>query len=208
MDRIEELKDDIQAILIAAGRAVPMGKLEHGLEASSGEIETALRALEQELPAGRGVYVVERMQRSSVRLAVKSKFQEKIGRVLPERALKPLTPASIATLSVIAIRQPISTHEIAQARGILDSAGTVENLARKGLIEYTLIKGVRHWRVTQRFLDRFNLTKRQDLYDEETYLRVFPDMKVVAREEEATESPAEPNEPQAPIEDTEPNEFD
>lgn len=171
------LKPRIEAVLVAAGRPIKIAKLAEVFGARIEEVEDAIRLLEDDLLSWERGFHIEHRKGETIRIVVKTPYTNDIGKIFPERALKPLTSQAIETLVVIAKKQPITTSDVARARGVTDSSGTVESMARRGLIAYQRIGGVRHWHVTQAFLDRFNLSSREELlHDEEVYRKTFPSL--------------------------------
>jgi segregation and condensation protein B len=168
-------KAQVEALLFAASRSMKVFDLVRHLGGRVQELEGYLREIESDLiGSDRGIQL--RRRGSTVRISVKTSCEALVGKIFPERQLKPLTQQAIETLAVIALKQPITTQGIAKARGVFAGSATVRSLARRRLIGYTRISGELHWRVTQVFLDQFNLLSLDQLYDPKVYGKTFPSL--------------------------------
>jgi segregation and condensation protein B len=168
-------KAQVEALLFAASRSMKVFDLAFHLGGRVQKLEEYLREIEGDLiGSDRGIQL--RRRGSMVRISLKTSCEALVGKIFPERAPKPLTQEAIETLAVIALKQPITTQGIAKTRGVFDSSGTVRSLACRSLIGYSRISGELHWRVTQVFLDQFNLTSLDQLHDRKVYLKTFPSL--------------------------------
>ena len=164
-------------LLIASDRPITKSELAAALDAPSNELDVALKEFSLDLTArDRGVQL--KRKGGNVRLEIKAPIVPKIWKLFPERAPRPKTPEMREVLSVIVHKQPVSTRDISDIRGV-NNAATIELLFERGLIARRSKKGKhggRLWHITQRFLDEFGLDKPEDIFKEEEGRRVFPEI--------------------------------
>jgi segregation and condensation protein B len=174
MDRWE-LKANLEAILIAVNHPVTLQVLAQALDATEQETEEALHEYEADLSAAdRGVQVRHRAR--GVRLEVKPQFADRIGRVVPAWATKPITSQALETLAIIALKQPVTIGDITAIRRV-ESAGTVQTLSHRKLIARAARRGPRrekYWRTTPLFLETFGLSSLDELFQDGRMEEVFP----------------------------------
>jgi segregation and condensation protein B len=172
-----ELKAAIEAVLMGVNRPVKLAALAEVLECDEQAVEEALLEFESDLlAADRGVQVRHRAQ--GVRLEVKAQFADRIARAIPEWAPKPISSQALETLAIIAMKQPVTIGDINAIRGV-ESAGTLQTLRNRKLIARVARLGPRrekYWRTTPLFLETFNLTSVDDLYQEGRMEEVFPSL--------------------------------
>jgi segregation and condensation protein B len=183
VDRTDELMARIEALLVAADKPVAIAALARCLAVPIEEVDAVLRTYEEELTSrARGFQL--RRSAGAVRIEVKSPYVPLIGELFPERRPKPLSSQAREVLAVIALKQPIPTQGVSDIRGF-DSSAVIVNLAERGLIQRLKTRGERgerKWKVTQRFLDTFNLDRVEDLYRDEVFERTFPELAEPAGE--------------------------
>jgi segregation and condensation protein B len=173
-----ELKAGLEAILNAVNRPVTVPALAEALASDEQVIEALLEEYAVELEAAdRGLQLRHRPQ--GVRLEVKPRFAELVGRVIPAWAPKPLSRQGLETLVIIALKQPVTIGEINAIRTI-ESAGTVQTLRNRKLIARAARLGPRrekYWRTTPLFLETFHLTSLDQLRQEDGRLeKTFPEV--------------------------------
>lgn len=191
-----ELKAAIEAVLIGVNRPVSVRALAEALDGDERAIEDALRELEADLSAAdRGVQV--RHRANGIRLEVKPQFADRIGRAIPEWAPKSISSQALETLAIVAMKQPVTIADINAIRGV-ESVGTLQTLRNRKLVARTAQLGPhreKYWRTTPLFLETFNLTSLNDLYQEGRLEEVFPSVysaKLGEEEEvERADDPAE-----------------
>jgi segregation and condensation protein B len=149
MQSMWELKARIEALLVAADRAVTVPALALCLDVTEEEVAEALREFEADLlGADRGIQLHRRPQ--GIRIEIKPRYADLLGRLLPERKAKPISSQALETLAIIALKQPVTTADVNAIRGI-ESAGTVETLCKRKLIAREARLGSRRekrWRTT------------------------------------------------------------
>jgi segregation and condensation protein B len=187
-----ELKAGLEAILNAVNRPVTVAVLAEALASDEQAIEALLEEYAAELEAAdRGLALRHRPQ--GVRLEVKPRFVELVGRVIPAWAPKPLSRQGLETLVIIALKQPVTLGEINAIR-TLESAGTVQTLRNRKLIARAARLGPRrekYWRTTPLFLESFHLTSLDQLRQEDGRLeKTFPEVFAAGELLEPEQPPA------------------
>ncbi|MEN8168129.1 MAG: SMC-Scp complex subunit ScpB [Pseudomonadota bacterium] len=178
MSSIRELKQIVEAALLAAGRPLSLDQLQ-GLFDTQGGVSVAgggepgaadegggpdkqqLREVLGELTeeyAGRGIEIAE--VGSGFRIQVRSQYASWVSRLYAERPPK-YSRALLETLALIAYRQPITRGEIEDIRGVSVSTNIVKTLTER---EWVRVVGHRDvpgkpalYATTKEFLDYFNL---------------------------------------------------
>ena len=127
------LESIIEAILFAAGDAVPVARLEYALGEDHDTVAGAIQALADRYDFERRGVMLARME-DQVQLCSRPDYADYIRRAMESRRPPSLGPAALEVLSIVAYRQPVTRAYIEQLRGV-DSSGTVASLVDKGLIE-------------------------------------------------------------------------
>lgn len=122
----------LEALLLAYGDPLPLGKLQEVLSVSKQDLLRVIDDL-QELCEGeaRGVEVV--VVGEKLQLRTKGCFADQIQKIMAVKPRK-LSQAALETLSVVAYRQPIVKSEIDKIRGV-DVAPTLKTLSERKLIK-------------------------------------------------------------------------
>jgi segregation and condensation protein B len=153
----------VESLLFVADGPVSIGRLAEALEATPGQIERALAALEAAC-AGRGV----RLQRAGnrVQLITAPEAAPCIERFLGLEVRTRLSRAALETLAIIAYRQPVTRPEIEAIRGVssdsvlrtLLSVGVIEEVGRAPTVGRPILYGT-----TFDFLQHFGLRSLDEL---------------------------------------------
>jgi segregation and condensation protein B len=163
----EQLKNIIEAALLAAGRPLSLDQLQalfsdHERPARD-ELKAALQALEAGY-AERGIQLVE--VASGWRIQVRQDMATWLSRLWQERPAR-YSRALLETLALIAYRQPITRGEIEDVRGVSVSSNIMRTLLERGWVR---VVGHRDmpgrpgiYATTREFLDYFGLKKLEDL---------------------------------------------
>ena len=160
-----ELEAGLEAVLFAAGDAVPVDRLVAALETSREALLDAAAALENLYDfENRGIMLL-RLE-DKLQLCSRPLYAEAARRVTESRKPPSLSAAALEVLTVVAYRQPVTRAFIDQLRGV-DSGGTVAGLLEKGLIEEAGRLDVPGrpmlFRTTEAFLRTFGLSGREEL---------------------------------------------
>lgn len=124
----------IEAALLAAGRALPLGEIGSLFEERSRPDATRLRQALAQLQADyadRGVEVRETA--AGFRIQVRRELAAEISRLWPERPQK-YSRAMLETLALIAYRQPVTRAEIEAVRGVAVNPNIIRTLLERGWI--------------------------------------------------------------------------
>lgn len=128
-----EIKGAAEAILFAAGSAVPISRMAEALEVKSSEVKEQLEILMEEyLNHDRGIMVIK--LDDSYQMCNKKEYGEYIRKVMDLRRNTPLSQAAMEVLAVIAYNQPVTKAFVEQVRGV-DCSGVIGSLTTKELIE-------------------------------------------------------------------------
>ncbi|GAP06276.1 condensin subunit ScpB [Anaerolinea thermolimosa] len=122
----------LEALLFVAPEPVHPQQLAEVLSLSVTDVETYLRALDEEYQNGRGLRI--QWHAGRVQLTTAPQFSETIERFLGLEATARLSRAALETLAIIAYRQPVTRPAIDAVRGV-NSDGVVKSLLGKGLIQ-------------------------------------------------------------------------
>jgi len=167
MNDVQQLKLIIEGALLAAGKPLPLDRIEslfvEGEKPEPDLIKAALDELEQDCH-GRGFEL--KKVASGYRFQVRQEFSEWVGRLWEEKPQR-YSRALMETLSIIAYRQPITRGDIEKIRGVAVSTQIVQTL-----LEHEWVRVVGHrdvpgrpamYATTRQFLDYFNLNSLQQL---------------------------------------------
>jgi segregation and condensation protein B len=163
----EQLKNILEAALLAAGRPLSLEQLQalfpdHERPDRSG-LKAALQALETDY-AERGIQLIE--VASGWRIQVRQEMAGWLSRLWQDRPAR-YSRALLETLALIAYRQPITRGEIEDVRGVSVSSNIMRTLLERGWVR---VVGHRDmpgrpgiYATTREFLDYFGLKKLEDL---------------------------------------------
>ncbi len=160
-----ELEAGLEAVLFAAGDAVPVDRLAAALETSTELLMEAASALENLYDFEKRGIMLLRLE-DKLQLCSRPLYADAVRRVTESRRPPSLSPAALEVLTIVAYRQPVTRAFIDQLRGV-DSSGTVAGLAEKGMIEEAGRLDVPGrpilYRTTDIFLRTFSLTSLREL---------------------------------------------
>jgi segregation and condensation protein B len=162
-----QLKKILEGVLLAAGKPLPLDRLEALFtEVERPEREQLLAALTAiETDSEERGYELKKVA-SGYRFQVRKEFSEWISRLWDEKPQR-YSRALMETLSIIAYRQPITRGDIEKIRGVAVSTQIVQTL-----LEHEWVRVVGHrdvpgrpamYATTRQFLDYFNLESLEQL---------------------------------------------
>ncbi len=132
MEQIE-LQRAIEAILFAAGEPVEVSRLAFALQADEKDVESAVKALADELAFNRrGIRIIQ--LENAFQMVSSREMSEYITSALETRKPPKLSASQLETLTIIAYYQPATKAMVEQIRGV-DSSYSVGALLNKKLIE-------------------------------------------------------------------------
>jgi len=164
---IDQLKNIIESILLAAGRPMSLDKLLAVFEDQEKPDRDAMREAISVLQAeyeSRGIDLVQ--VGSGYRIQVRESMQAWVARLWEEKPAR-YTRALLETLSLIAYRQPVTRGEIENVRGVSVSTTIIKTLLER---EWVHVVGHREvpgrpamYGTTRKFLDYFGLKNLSEL---------------------------------------------
>ena len=164
---IDQLKNILEAALLAAGRPLDLEQLEllfaDGDPPDRPALRQALQALEADY-AGRGIELVQ--VGSGWRIQSRPALSPWVSRLWEERPSR-YSRALLETLALVAYRQPITRGEIEEVRGVSISSSIMRTLLER---EWVRVVGYRDvpgkpamYGTTRKFLDYFGLKSLDEL---------------------------------------------
>lgn len=160
-----DLAGALEAILVAAGEVVDLGRLRELTGLGEGAIRQGLDKLDERLRPPCGLRLVE--VGGGWRVAAAPEYVDLIGKLVTITRSGKLTPAQIETLAIIAYRQPVTMPEINELRGVSSCANQVKSLLERELIVPAGRKAVvgrpMMYATTLKFLVHFGLKSLNDL---------------------------------------------
>jgi segregation and condensation protein B len=164
---MQQLKNIVEAALLAAGTPVTVDQLRALFGDESGPEKQEIRAVLKELQAeyeGRGIEIRE--VASGFRVQVRGNMTQWLSKLWEERPPR-YSRALMETLSIIAYRQPVTRGDIEEIRGVSVTSNIIRTLLER---EWIKVLGHRDvpgkpamFGTTRDFLDYFDLKKLDDL---------------------------------------------
>jgi segregation and condensation protein B len=160
-----ELKSILEAVIFASPEPLTPKAIFKLLASEPKEdVLAALDALKQEYEGRGGLQLVEIA--GGYQIVTRPDLHEWVRRLFHERTTQKLTVQSLETLAVIAYRQPVTTAEISEIRGV-DTGGVINTLLERHLVKIAGRKQVVGrpflYATTKEFLIRFGLNDLTDL---------------------------------------------
>jgi len=169
---LEKLTNIIEAILFAAGDAVPIDLLREKLEITKRDVDTAIRQLEKKYSEDCGIRLLHFNHK--LQLATNPDYKDKVSAALMPIREKEFTRTILESAAIIAYKQPITRSELEAVRGI-NSDYAITTLLNLDMIvpcgrKDTPGKPVLY-ATTDNFLKRFKLKSLAELPDYEELMR-------------------------------------
>ncbi len=160
-----DLKPIIEAMIFASPEPVTVKTLAKLLDGESRDaIVAAIEALKQDYDRPGGLQVVE--VAGGFQIVTRAELHEWVRRLFHERTTQKLSVAALETLAVVAYKQPVTSPEIAEIRGV-NTVGVLATLMERHLVKIVGRKQVVGrpflYGTTREFLDRFGLNDLSDL---------------------------------------------
>jgi segregation and condensation protein B len=160
-----EIKAIIEALIFASPDPLTLKAMCRLLESEPKEdVEAALAALKQDYERPGGLQLVE--VAGGYQIVTRPDLHEWVRRLFHERGAQRLSVQALETLAVVAYRQPVTSLEIAEIRGV-NTAGVLNTLLERHLIKIVGRKQVVGrpfmYATTKEFLIRFGLNDLSDL---------------------------------------------
>jgi segregation and condensation protein B len=162
----DHLKPIVEALIFASPEPVTAKQLFKLLAGEPKEdVEAALAAVRADYERPGGLQLVE--VAGGYQIVTRPEFHEWVRKLFHERTTSKLSVQALETLAVIAYKQPVTSAEIAEIRGVSSSGGVLSTLVDRRLIKAVGRKQVVGrpfmYATTREFLDRFGLNDLSDL---------------------------------------------
>src|SRR5438045_1296821 len=161
-----EVKAILEALIFASPEPLTPKQIYKLLNTEPKEdVQAALAELKNDYNRAGGIQLVE--VAGGYQIVTRPDLHEWVRRLFNERTTQRLTQQGLETLAVIAYRQPITSLEIAEVRGVSTASGALNTLLERHLIKIVGRKQVVGrpflYATTKEFLIRFGLNEIGDL---------------------------------------------
>ena len=177
---MEKLTNIIEAILFAAGDAVPIDLLREKLDITKREVDDAIRQLEKKYTGICGIRLLNFNHK--LQLATNPDYKDIVSLVLMPIREKEFTRTILECAAIIAYKQPITRGELENVRGI-NSDYAITTLLSLDMITPCGRKDSPgkpvQYATTDNFLKRFKLKSLSDLPDYEELMRRIAELNAI-----------------------------
>ena len=181
---MEKLTNIIEAILFAAGDAVPMDLLREKLEITKRELDDSIRQLEKKYTGDCGIRLLNFNHK--LQLATNPDYKDTVSLVLMPIREKEFTRTILESAAIIAYKQPITRRELEAIRGInsdyaittLMSLDMIVPCGRKDTPGNPVL-----YATTDNFLKRFKLKSLAELPDYEELMKRIAELNATDTEQ-------------------------
>lgn len=161
----EQLMATIEALIFASPEPMSLKQLTKLLDSEPREdVKAALDAVRARYDGPGGLQLVE--VAGGFQIVTRPELHEWVRRLFHERTTQKLSVAALETLAVIAYKQPVTSPEIAEIRGV-NTSGVLATLIDRKLVKIVGRKQVVGrpfmYGTTREFLERFGLNDLTDL---------------------------------------------
>lgn len=162
----DHLKPIVEALIFASPDPMTPKVLYKLLDGEPREdVDAALAALKADYERPGGLQIVE--VAGGYQIVTRPELHEWVRKIFHERTSSKLSVQALETLAVIAYKQPVTSAEIAEIRGVSSSGGVLSTLVERRLIKTVGRKQVVGrpfmYATTREFLERFGLNDISDL---------------------------------------------
>lgn len=160
------LKPVVEALIFASPEPLTVKAMARLLEEHTKEdIEAALAEVRETYLRSDGLQLVE--VAGGYQIVTRPELYEWVRRLFKERTTSKLSVQALETLAVIAYKQPVTSGEIAEIRGVSATTGVLNTLLDRKLVKIVGRKQVVGrpfmYGTTREFLDKFGLKDLSDL---------------------------------------------
>ena len=177
---MEKLTNIIEAILFAAGDAVPVDLLREKLDVSKRDVDEAIRQLEKKYTGICGIRLLNFNHK--LQFATNPDYKDTISMVLMPIREKEFTRTILECAAIIAYKQPITRGELEGVRGI-NSDYAITTLLSLDMITPCGRKDSPgrpvQYATTDNFLKRFKLKSLSDLPDYEDLMKKIAELNAI-----------------------------
>ena len=171
----------IEAILFAAGNAVPTDLLRDKLNLTKAQMDSMVRQLEKKYSGNCGIRLL--IFNHKIQLATNPDYKEQVAAVLNPIREKEFTRTILECAAIIAYKQPITRTELDSVRGV-NSDYAITTLLGLEMIEPCGRKDAPGkpvlYQTTDNFLRRFKLKSLNELPDYEELMKKIAEMSAVS----------------------------
>jgi segregation and condensation protein B len=169
-DNADNLPAELEALLFVASGAVTPAQLAAAVEKPAGEVEEALRGLDERNSQSGGLSL--QWHAGPVQLTTAPRMGALVERFLGLEATSRQSRAALEALAIVAYQQPVTRPQMDNIRGV-SSDGVLKSLLSKGLVqEVGRAEGPGRpimYGTTSEFLQHFGLTSLTNLPPLDTY---------------------------------------
>ena len=177
---MEKLTNIIEAILFAAGDAVPIDLLREKLEVTKRDVDEAIRQLEKKYTGACGIRLL--LFNHKLQLATNPDYKELVAATLMPIREKEFTKTILECAAIIAYKQPITRGELENIRGMssdyaittLLSLDMIAPCGRKESPGRPIL-----YETTDNFLKRFKLKSLSELPDYEELMQKIAELNAI-----------------------------
>ena len=178
---MEKLTNIIEAILFAAGDAVPIDLVREKLDITKRDMDTAIRQLEKKYTDECGIHLLNFNHK--LQLATNPEYKENVSLVLTPIREKEFTKTILECAAIIAYKQPITRGELENIRG------TSSDYAITTLLSLEMIEPCGRndspgrpvqYATTDNFLKRFKLKSLGELPDYEDLMKKIAELSAIS----------------------------
>ncbi len=177
---MEKLTNIIEAILFAAGDAVPVDLLREKLEVSKRDVDEAIRQLEKRYTGICGIRLLNFNHK--LQFATNPEYKDLIAQVLMPIREKEFTKTILECAAIVAYKQPITRSELESVRGI-NSDYAISTLLSLDMITPCGRKDSPgrpvQYATTDNFLKRFKLKSLAELPDYEELMKKIAELNAL-----------------------------
>ena len=177
---MEKLTNIIEAILFAAGDAVPVDLLREKLEVTKKEVDEAVRQLEKKYTGICGIRLLNFNHK--LQFATNPDYKDRVATVLMPIREKEFTRTILECAAIIAYKQPITRSELEAVRGVNSDYAITTLLSLDMIVpcgrKETPGKPVLY-ATTDNFLKRFKLKSLAELPDYEELMRKIAELNAM-----------------------------
>lgn len=160
------LKPVVEALIFASPEPITVKAMVRVLEDQPKEdVEAALAELRADYQHSSGLQLVE--VAGGYQIVTRPELYEWVRRLFKERTTQKLSVQALETLAVIAYKQPVTSGEISEIRGVTAASGVLNTLLDRKLVKIVGRKQVVGrpfmYGTTREFLDKFGLKDLSDL---------------------------------------------
>ncbi len=179
---MEKLTNIIEAILFAAGDAIPIDLLREKLEITKREVDESIRQLEKKYAGNCGIRLLHFNHK--LQLATNPDYKEAVSTVLMPIREKEFTRTILETAAIIAYKQPATRTEIETIRGGMSSDYAISTLLSLDMIypcgrRDTAGRPIEYG-TTDNFLKRFKLKSLAELPDYQELMQKIAALNVAS----------------------------